>query len=285
MRVEDIRAWTISLVQQIWKRHSGERTRNVDGQHGDEKPVEQGVHSRRGHQSLEHQSAFTANPERVEDIKRVVPESSAPVYCTHVLHQQRKRGGEGGRIPQPTPPRRHPKPRNLQRKEPIANTLGHAPSAQAPEKRIITQLRLPPTTTTTTTNNNLPTQPQHPKRIHHPPNQQQPTRNLHKRRDDGRAHNTQQRVQDLQPRERLRGRQQRVVDFVKDNRERRILDRDEVHRVQRAGRPQREREKVVAEEVEASYKSHFGGGRGVSFPAVSFGGGGKVVLSWSTQAQ
>lgn len=63
-------------------------------------------------------------------------------------------------------------------------------------------------------------------------------------------------MQDLENCERLRRRQQRMVDLVEKDRERRMLDRDEVHCVECAGGPQREGNKVVGEEVEARWEGH-----------------------------
>lgn len=45
-----------------------------------------------------------------------------------------------------------------------------------------------------------------------------------------------------------------MVDLVEKDRERRMLDRDEVHRVERAGGPQRKGSEVVGEEVEARWE-------------------------------
>lgn len=61
-------------------------------------------------------------------------------------------------------------------------------------------------------------------------------------------------MQDLENRKRLRSRQQGVIDFVEKDRERRILDCDEVHAVECAGGPQRKGSEVVGEQVDACWE-------------------------------
>ena len=180
-----------------------------------------------GCKRLEHQRALTADSEGVEDVERVVSNLSAspPPY-------QKK---EESDIPQPSPPPRNTQPGNLQCEKPIPNTLGNTPSPQTAQERIITQLPFPSTPSTTdnpTPSLNLLI----PKRKHHTPNNQDATRNLHQRGDHRRAHDAKQTMQNLEHRERLRARQQRVVDSVEDIGQRAVL-RQEVDGVEGAGGP------------------------------------------------
>lgn len=178
-----------------------------------------------GCKRLEHQRTLTADPEGVEDVERVISEPSAPAPAPY---QKRRKVN----IPQPSPPPRNTQSGNLQCKEPIPNTLRNTPSSQTAQERIITQLPFPSTTDNPTPSLNLLI----PKRKHHPPDNQNTTRNLHQRGDHRRAHDAKQTMQDLEHRERLRAREQRVVDFVEDIGQRAVL-RYEVEGVEGAGGP------------------------------------------------
>lgn len=89
-----------------------------------------------------------------------------------------------------------------------------------------------------------------PERVHNPPNQQQPTRDLHECSHDGCAHEAEKRVQDFENREGLRGEKVGVVDFVEDGWKGGLLGEEEGC-VGGACGPEGEGEGVVGEEVEA----------------------------------
>lgn len=175
-----------------------EPTRDVDGQNCHEGPRQCGMDKGRQSNGQIHQQALARDSQRVEHEKGVI---SAPALDFHPSTIPLPNlGTESKYLPQPEQPLWSLQSRQLQRKEPISNTLCNSPRTQAPNKPPVPELHLSSTTQYTVFRTNSLRR----KHMHNTPHNHDPARDLHRRSDDRSTHESEQRVQNFKERERLR---------------------------------------------------------------------------------
>ncbi|GMF70581.1 unnamed protein product [Aspergillus oryzae] len=181
-------------------------TRHIDTQNDNQEPPVQRVKLGSRLQGLDDHDALTGDTKRIKHIESVVskphPSANAPPNKTNK---------QGQNIPQPSQPPGHTRAHNLQGKEPIPNTLGHAPGAQATQECIIAHLNRLRGSSHDTCAVTLFVEQEH-----HTPDEKQSARDLHRGRGDGGAHDAEQAMEDLQDGQSLGCCQERPEDVVED---------------------------------------------------------------------